>query len=624
MKATPFSAAILGAAILFTGCTNMDSPRSSGHASAFAGSARITNRFLPFGKGGRWIYEGSDAGKAQLIEIAVSPTERTIEWHGDAVESAVVRRRQWVNGLLIEQSHDYYAQKNDGSVWAMGEQVDNYKGPKLVDHAGTWLAGADGAAPALVMPGGGRVDSPPITEDVIDLAEAGRYQVLSRHESTTTPSGAVDDGLLLGASEKDVPTKNLFVPGIGAVFSKSGSAEVRLVDRLPQDVESAATVGFSHPTVVDNPWFGFDGVAYRLYLGRDEGEPLRVEVAPTGGSKVVSWQGGETETAVSQFVSTSERKLLEIALDWFAQDDAGNVWYFGEDVRNYERGSVANKQGSWIAGVDGPPGMIMPGDPEIGQRFNPENIPGTVFETVDVRSVDKSYRLGSGRRLHDVLQLHEALDDGSEEFKLYATGYGEIHAESPGTEVADLVYALPNDAIAAHRPLAVDAALRELRTMSLHGSANMIVIRDALAVLTARHDPVPPVLFRLARKQLTSLERAVARSRANGVRMHALDMEQTLLDIARLYRGRGSVDLDFVELNARRLLAAAQAGNRSTAGSAAALAHASAVRNKEAVGERVLRMAAAADAATPSSGLKQIIEAATDLLAATRAQRASH
>jgi hypothetical protein len=38
---------------------------------------------------------------------------------------------------------------------------------------------------------------------------------------------------------------------------------------------------------------------------------------------------GSTETTVSQFIATSDRNLLEIAVDWFAQDDAGNVWYFG-------------------------------------------------------------------------------------------------------------------------------------------------------------------------------------------------------------------------------------------------------------------------------------------------------
>jgi hypothetical protein len=47
------------------------------------------------------------------------------------------------------------------------------------------------------------------------------------------------------------------------------------------------------------------------------------------------------------------------------------------------------------------------------------------------------------------------------------------------------------------------------------------------------------------------------------------------------------------------------------------------LRSREAVDERVVRTAAAVDAAAPRSGLKQMVDAATDLLTATRAQRGS-
>jgi len=67
-----------------------------------------------------------------------------------------------------------------------------------------------------------------------------------------------------------------------------------------------------------------------------------------------------------------------VALDWYAQDDAGNVCYFGEDVFNYEDGVVADTEGTWIAGEDGPPGMIMPADSQVGQAYRPENIPDFV------------------------------------------------------------------------------------------------------------------------------------------------------------------------------------------------------------------------------------------------------
>ena len=331
---------------------------------------------------------------------------------------------------------------------------------------------------------------------------------------------------------------------------------------------------------MDNPYFGVTGVDYRLYLGKEEGEPLRIEVAPTGRNKILEWRGGETPAAISQFTATSGRSLLEIAVDWFAQDDAGNVWYFGEDVWNYEKGRVANTDGSWTAGVDGPPGMIMPGRPSIGQRFNPENIPGNVFETVDIKRMDASYKLSSGKRLNGVVELHETLSDGMEEFKLYARGYGNVYVEVPGArEVVDIVYALPNDAIEAPRPGELNAALKELRAIGLRGSGDVSLVRSSLAKLAGRGDPIPSVLMKLGRAQLDALGRALTRSEVAKSRMSALDLEQTMLDVARLYRGRGSVEFEVIDFYARRMLVAAQSGDRSTAGTAAALAHGVALRN---------------------------------------------
>ena len=623
MRASRLVGGMVGTALILAACTGGESARApseaqsnSGQSSAFSNPAEISNQYVPWEKGGRWIYEGEQAGKPQLIEIAVTPSTKTIDWNGDAIESVVVRRRGWVDGILKQEAHDYYAQKDDGSVWAMGEQVDNFKAEKLFDHSGSWLAGVDGATPGLVMPGNPQVKNASITEDVIGLVDAGSYEVLSRTESVTTPAGQVDNGLLLGATQANSAAESLFVPQIGAVLARSGSNEVSLTDRLPHNAESATSTKFSHPTTVDNPYFGVTGVDYRLYLGKEEGEPLRIEVAPTGKNKTLKWKGGETPAAISQFTATSGRSLLEIAVDWFAQDDAGNVWYFGEDVWNYEKGRVANTDGSWTAGVDGPPGMIMPGEPSVGQRFNPENIPGNVFETVDVKTMDASYKLTSGKRLNGVVELHETLSDGMEEFKLYARGYGNVYVEVPGArEIVDIVYALPNDAIDASRRGELNAALNELRAMSFSGSGDMNVVRNSLAKLAGRGDPIPSVLMKLGRTQLGVLDRGITGSEEAKVRMSALDLEQTMLDVARLYRGRSSVELELIDLYARRMLAAVRSGDRSTAGTAAALAHGVSLRNATTIQSKVMKASAAADSAADGS-MAAMAKAATKLRAA--------
>ena len=44
--------------------------------------------------------------------------------------------------------------------------------------------------------------------------------------------------------------------------------------------------------------------------------------------------------------------LKEDTTDWYAQDKAGNVWYFGGAVNNYKDGTLIYHAGSWEAGVN--------------------------------------------------------------------------------------------------------------------------------------------------------------------------------------------------------------------------------------------------------------------------------
>ena len=81
------------------------------------------------------------------------------------------------------------------------------------------------------------------------------------------------------------------------------------------------------------------------------------------GTKAITWGGRQETTWIDQYVAYGGGRILEVALDWYAQADDGSVWYFGEDVFNYEDGVVADTHGTWLAGKDGPPGMIMPAQP---------------------------------------------------------------------------------------------------------------------------------------------------------------------------------------------------------------------------------------------------------------------
>lgn len=72
-----------------------------------------------------------------------------------------------------------------------------------------------------------------------------------------------------------------------------------------------------------------------------------------------------------------EKVVVEITDDWYAQDKAGNIWYLGEYVTNYQNGKVVDHSGSFEAGVDGAQaGVALPANPEPGMSYRQEYYKG--------------------------------------------------------------------------------------------------------------------------------------------------------------------------------------------------------------------------------------------------------
>ena len=101
--------------------------------------------------------------------------------------------------------------------------------------------------------------------------------------------------------------------------------------------------------------------------------PLLPTVAlttPDGGSRSssrcsTSGDGdGRVATIVVHDVASVDGEVVEDTYDWFAQDSAGNVWYFGEDTTAYDDAGTASHEGAWEAGVGGAlPGVVMAASP---------------------------------------------------------------------------------------------------------------------------------------------------------------------------------------------------------------------------------------------------------------------
>ena len=80
--------------------------------------------------------------------------------------------------------------------------------------------------------------------------------------------------------------------------------------------------------------------------GQVDDKPFRTEVTLLPDTRPIPWRGKSVDTAIFQYVAYLDGRIHEVAMDSYAQADDGSVWYFAEDVSNYEDGKVADTEGT--------------------------------------------------------------------------------------------------------------------------------------------------------------------------------------------------------------------------------------------------------------------------------------
>src|SRR5437763_3139859 len=112
------------------------------------------------------------------------------------------------------------------------------------------------------------------------------------------------------------------------------------IERLePRRLLAAQAPGWSD--TINNPYFPLLVGSSYVYTGSKDGEPEVDRVLVTNTTKQIL---GVTTTVVLDRVYING-ELAEKTYDHYAQDQAGNVWYFGEDSRELENGKVVSREG---------------------------------------------------------------------------------------------------------------------------------------------------------------------------------------------------------------------------------------------------------------------------------------
>lgn len=130
-------------------------------------------------------------------------------------------------------------------------------------------------------------------------------------------------------------------------------------------------------------------------------------------------------------------KLVERTFDYYATDNDGNLWYFGEDVTNYRYDAAGKFTGSdsksaWRAGLRGAvPGISIAADPIVGMALFQEHAEADgamdYFEVIDINATVT----GPAGTFAGALKVFEGstVEADLREFKYYARGAGFIRSE---------------------------------------------------------------------------------------------------------------------------------------------------------------------------------------------------
>lgn len=213
----------------------------------------------------------------------------------------------------------------------------------------------------------------------------------------------------------------LFLIIIG--LSGCNKDEIRQIDESYNPVINPSD--FTKSTQLTNPYLRFDAGKNYIYEGQTGDGLERIVVKRRAITKEIL---GITCVVVNDSV-TINGILIENTDDWYAQDNLGNVWYFGEDVKNYNsNGTFKDKHGSWEAGVDGAkPGIAMLANPQKGITYRQEYYFNEAEDEATVEETGLTMTTAFGTFMN-VIKTRDftALEPDLNENKFYAPNVGLI------------------------------------------------------------------------------------------------------------------------------------------------------------------------------------------------------
>ncbi len=473
--------------------------------SNFDNSINIDNAWLPLQAGSQWIFEGSTEEDGELIPHRIEFTVTDLTKEIEGVQTVVAMIEDFADGELVEAEIAFYAQDNDGNVWYLGEYPEEYEDGEFVD-APAWIAGQEGALAGVKMWAQPRLGTPSYAQGWAPEVEwSDRGQVYRMSQQICVPAYCGGDVLVIDEFSQGEPNafqEKYYAQGIGNVAvgwrgEDAGHEELDLIDFVQLEPEVMAEIreaalaleehayeisdvygttaaavsppveedpladaaavdevlqgfdanNFDNPTDINNNWLPMPPGRQLTLEGSTEEDdgtitPHRIVWTVTNLTKEING----VETVVAWIVDYADDELEETEIAFYAQDNEGNVWYFGEYPEEWSEGEFVQGR-PWIAGLEGALAGIkmyadpQPDTPSYAQGWGPEvgwSDRAQVYEVNQESCVEFDC-------FEDVLLIDEfsADEPGAFQVKSYAPGVGNIQVgwrgDDPNKETLELV-----------------------------------------------------------------------------------------------------------------------------------------------------------------------------------------
>lgn len=194
----------------------------------FSHPTKITNKYVPLSSLKKDILESGGGKERTRVERTLLKQFRTFQIGKQTVEALVVEDRDYTEGKLEEVTRDYFAQADDGTVYYLGEDVDNYRNGKIVGHAGAWLFGKQTRTLGVLMAAHPRIGTKWQLENVKGVTVEDDV-VVATDETVKTPLGTFRKCLKVRETTPDEVEYKYYAPRVGVVWEsgpKGGGAKL--------------------------------------------------------------------------------------------------------------------------------------------------------------------------------------------------------------------------------------------------------------------------------------------------------------------------------------------------------------------------------------------------------------